>query len=158
MIRFLTHPVNDDQDKPTSPRFPKRPVVALIVFSLLAAGVLAARSYARGPRAFVQHWTDRFRSIDSLDAAKRFEQSDPVIVRKLPSGEWFIATCEHSCCSGAGFDATVICDSTGAIYADVTQTFCGIEGLGEELGEHRIPATSLAAFYSSLTQLKLQKQ
>ena len=151
--------MNEDQNNPTSTRSPKRRIVALVVFALVAAGAIASyRSYTQRPRAFIQHWSERFRTVDSLDTAKRLEQSEPVIVRSLPSGEWFIATCEHSCCSGAGFDATVIRDSTGAIYADTTHTFCGIEGLGGELSEHLAPATSLAAFYSGLSQLKLQKQ
>ncbi len=151
--------MNEDQNKPTSTRSPKRRIVALVILALVATGAFAGyRSYTQRPRAFIQHWSERFRTVDSLDTAKRFEQSESVVVRTLPSGEWLIATCEHSCCSGAGFDATVIRDSTGAIYADTTHTFCGIEGLGGELSEDRVHATSLAAFYSGLSQLKLQKQ
>ena len=115
--------------------------------------------HANRPQAFIQRWSERFRKLDSLDTARQLAQSEaPVVLRVLPSGEWFVTTCEHSCCSGAGFDATVIRDSTGAIYADTTHTFCGIEGLGEELGEQRVPATSLPAFYSALTQLELRRQ
>ena len=65
-------------------------------------------------------------------------------------------TFEHSCCSGAGFDATVIRDSAGAIYADTTHTFCGIEGISGELSA--VSADSLSGFYSHVNQLKLQKQ
>lgn len=151
--------MNENQNNPAPARSLKRCIIPLVVFAVMAAGAFAAyHRYTQRPRAFIQHWSERFRTVGSLDAAKRFEQSEPVVVRTLPSGEWFIATCEHSCCSGAGFDATVIRDSTGAIYADTTHTFCGIEGLGGELGEERVPATSLAAFYSALSQLKLQRQ
>jgi hypothetical protein len=149
--------VPEDQTNPTLRRYPKRLVVALVVFSLFAAGAFAAYRSHR-PHAFVQHWSERFQDVNSLETAKRIEQSEAVVVRTLPSGEWFIATCEHSCCSGAGFDATVIRDSTGAIYADTTHTFCGIEGLGEELGARSVPASSLQSFYLALSQLKLKKQ
>jgi hypothetical protein len=78
-----------------------------------------------------------------------------VSVRTFPSGEWYVATCEHACCSGAGFDATVIRDSTGAIYADKTHTFCGVEGMAEDLSY--IKADSLAEFYARVWQMKLQR-
>jgi hypothetical protein len=81
-----------------------------------------------------------------------------VVVRVFASGEWIVATCEYSCCSGAGFDATVIRDSTGATYANTGHNFCGIEGLGEGLGEYSVPAASLPAFYSGLSKLNLQRQ
>ena len=158
--RFLAHPVNEDQNNPTSTRSPKRRIVVLLVLSLIAATAFGGYwHYAHRPQAFIHQWSERFRTLDSLDAARQLVQAEPwVVLRVLPSGEWFVTTCEHSCCSGAGYDATVIRDSTGAIYADTTHSFCGIEGLGEELGEQRIPATSLPAFYSALTQLKLRKQ
>ena len=153
----MNHTQRDDQ--PALARSSKRRVVALVVFAVLAAGGVASyRMHTQRPHAFIEHWSERFRTVDTLGSARRLEQSEPVIVRTLASGEWWIATCEHSCCSGAGFDATVIRDSTGAIYADTTHTFCGIEGLGGELGEHRVPARTLAAFYSGLSQLKLRKQ
>ena len=149
--------MNEDQNNPILPRSPKRRIVALVIFALLVVGAFAAyRSYTQRPRAFVQHWSERFRTVDSLDTAKRFEQSEPVYVRTLSSGEWFIATCEHSCCSGAGFDATVIRDSTGAIYADTTHTFCGIEGMSSELAA--ASSDTLSAFYTRLKQLNLHKQ
>jgi len=151
--------VNKDQATPTLPRLSKRRIVVLVVLALVVTGAFAVyRSYTQRPRAFIEYWSERFRAVDSLDAAKRIQQSEPVVIRAFPSGEWFIATCEHSCCSGAGFDATVIRDSTGATYSNTTHTFCGIEGLGGELSEHSAPATTLAAFYSGLSQLKLQKK
>jgi len=146
--------------KATTTRCPKRRVVALIVIGLILASAFGGYwYYAYRPQAFIHQWAGRFRTVNSLDAARQLAESDHcVLLRVLPSGEWFVATCEHSCCSGAGFDATVIRDSTGAIYADTTHTFCGIEGLGGELGERLVSATSLPAVYSNLTFLKLQKQ
>lgn len=115
--------------------------------------------YAHRPQAFIKQWNTDFRKLDGLGSARQMVQSEPwVVLRVFPSGEWLVATCEHSCCSGAGFDATVIRDSTGAIYADTTHTFCGSEGLAAELGERSVPAASLQACYSTLSQLKLQKQ
>jgi hypothetical protein len=62
---------------------------------------------------------------------------------------------EHSCSSGAGFDATIFYDSSGAVRVDRTHHFCGIEGLQSELGS--VAATSLADFYTGLHQCQLAK-
>ncbi len=152
--------MHETQNNPTAARSPKGRLVAWVVLALIVASAFGVYwHYARRPQAFIREWSERFRPLDSLDAARELTKSEPwVVLRILPSGEWFVTTCEHSCCSGAGFDATVIRDSTGAIYADTTHTFCGIEGLGEELGERRVPAGSLPAFYSALSKLKLQRQ
>ena len=132
-------------------------VLLMVVCAVSAAVAIAVHHYeAKRPLAFVQHWKERFSTINNLETAMRLMGPEPVFVRTFASGEWFIATCEHSCCSGAGFDATVIRDNTGAIYADTTHTFCGMEGISAELGE--VPAESLSTFYSHATQLKLQKQ
>jgi hypothetical protein len=141
----------------TEPPSSKRRIAALLAFIFIVTGVFAARyNYIQRPRVFIQHWSERFRAINSLDEAKQIEQSEPVYVRRLPSGEWFIATCEHSCCSGAGFDATIIRDSTGAIYADTTHTFCGIEGMSSELDS--ASSDNLSVLYTRLKQLHLHKQ
>lgn len=147
--------MNAGHNKSTTQR-PKRRLAPSIILALIAAAAFATYwHYTQRPRAFIKLWTERFRAVDSLQAAEHLAESEPVIVRSFPSGEWLVATCEHSCCSGAGFDATVIRDSTSAVYADTTYTFCGIEGLGGELPKH---AASLPDFYSALTQLKLLRQ
>lgn len=127
--------------------------VAFVVITFLPRQL----TFIHRPR-FINHWSERFRGIESLDTAKQMDQKEPVFIRTFPSGEWIIATCEHSCCSGAGFDATVIRDSAGTIYTDTTHTFCGIEGMSSTLSEYGTPATSLTSFYSGLSMLKLEKQ
>ncbi|MES2570071.1 MAG: hypothetical protein V4710_08450 [Verrucomicrobiota bacterium] len=152
-------PGSDKQYAGTAaPRSSRRWIALFLVFILIAAGSLAAayHRYTERPQVFVQRWSERFRALDSFAAAEQLRQSVPVYVRTLPSGEWFIATCEHSCCSGAGFDATVIRDSTGAIYADTTHTFCGIEGMSAELDA--ASSDSLSVLYKRLNHLHLQKQ
>lgn len=148
--------MNENQNKLRSVRFPIGRVFVCGLIAFIVIGLVTPHlTFIHQPR-FVRHWSERLRTIDSLDAAKRFGEGEPVFVRAFPSGEWLIATCEHSCCSGAGFDATVIRDSTGAIYSDTTHTFCGIEGMSSELSQ--VSAEALSAFYPRLTQLKLQKQ
>jgi hypothetical protein len=137
----------------------KRRRAILIAFTLILIGaVLAYQSYHQRPQAFIQQWSERFRAVDSLESAKQLASTEPVIVRTFPSGEWLIATCEYSCCDGAGFDATVMRDSSGAIFTNLGHNFCGVEGLGEELSEFRVPATDLSSFYSTLTDLPLQRR
>jgi hypothetical protein len=157
---LLANLVNEDRNTPIATPSPNWRFVGWLILALLVATAFAGYwHYARRPQAFIHHWSERFRTIDSLDAARQLARSESrVVLRVLPSGEWFVTTCEHSCCSGAGFDSTIIRDSTGAIYADTTHTFCGVEGLGEALGERRVPAASLSAFYSALSHLQLEKQ
>jgi hypothetical protein len=133
----------------------RRPVLVVTALVLLAGAVAAYSYYAGRADRFVLRWSDRFKRVGSLEEAKRLEGVEPVFVHAFASSEWFIATCQHSCCSGDGFDATVIRDSTGAIYADTTHTFCGIEGMGSELRD--ASGNSLREFYSHLTILKLRK-
>ena len=133
----------------------------IVVAVCLLFGVVALGTYLHlkhRPQAFIEHWSEHFSTVNRLDLAQRFARTEPVIVRIFPSGEWLIATCEYSCCGGAGFNATVIRDSTGAIYTNVGRNFCGIEGLDEELGERLNPATSLPEFYSTLSGIELQKR
>ncbi len=133
----------------------RRPILLVIAIVLLAGSLVAYGYYATRADRFVRQWSERFKGVDNLEEAKRLEEVEPVFVHTFASSEWFIATCEHSCCSGAGFDATVIRDSTGAVYADTTHTFCGIEGMAGELRE--ASGGSLREFYSHLTILKLRK-
>jgi hypothetical protein len=148
--------VNTNTNSPELRAPLKRRAILLLVL-LLSATILIVHGFSIDrPHAFVEEWTQRFQAVESLAAALTFEETAPVVVRAFSSGEWLIATCEHSCCSGAGFDATVMRDSTGAIYADTTHTFCGIEGLSHELKE--LPGETLEAFYQHASQLKLRKQ
>ena len=148
--------MNEEQNKPTSARVPLGRIIVFALCAIVVVGLVTPHlAFIHQPR-FVRHWSQQFRGIDSLDAAKSFEESERVFVRAFSSGEWLIATCEHSCCSGAGFDATVIRDSTGTIYTDTTHTFCGIEDMTSAFAQ--ISAETLSAFYPRLTQLKLKRQ
>jgi|GEM_PF-4153282 len=128
-------------------------MVVLAALALLVGTVYCLD--ARRPGVLIREWAERLRAVPSLAAAQQLAKKEPVYVRTFSSGEWDVATCEHSCCSGAGFDAKVIRDSTGAIYADKTHTFCGAEGMAEDLSY--IQADSLAEFYAHVWQMKLQR-
>jgi len=52
---------------------------------------------------------------------------DPPMIIRLASGEWYAVVLEHDCCSGAGFDAVMIKDSSGSIYT-AEKNYCGYEG------------------------------
>jgi hypothetical protein len=104
---------------------------------------------------FIRYWGTRFRSVRTIEDARRMARLTDAVFKELPSGDWFMAVCEHSCCSGAGFDATVIHDSAGATYTDTTYTFCGMEALWCELGS--TDARNLRQFYASLTYLDLHR-
>ncbi len=65
-------------------------------------------------------------------------------VRTFDSGESIAVRMEHACCSGAGFNATVLYGSDGKVLVDTEHCFCGYEGMVFELKS--IPAGSLAEF------------
>ena len=97
--------------------------------------------------------------MGTLQAVQDFKKSAdyvPVYIRTFDTGEWVAVAMEHSCCSGAGFNASIFFDSNGSTFVDTTYSFCGVEGMGEEL--HRVETSNLAGFYSKLTKLKLQKR
>ncbi len=149
--------MTDKHHNPLQLDFQKWRVRTILIVILMAVVALTTyHHYTHRSEAFIQNWSQRFLAIKSLEEAKLFEKTEPVYVRTFPSGEWIIATCEHSCCSGAGFNASVIRDSTETIYTDTTHTFCGIEGMSEEL--HQVTSDTLTAFYPQLKQLKLQKR
>lgn len=59
----------------------------------------------------------------------------PGIVKiSLKSGDSFRALLEHSCCSGAGFDAVAIQTSDGSIYHS-RNNYCGEEGFHAAMTE-----------------------
>ena len=133
----------------------RRILLIAVAALVLGGGLLAYRYYIGRPERFVHEWSTRFKAVQTLQEAKRLDETEPVFVHTFASGEWFVATCEHSCCSGAGFDATVIRDSTGAIFADTSHTFCGIEGMASDLRD--AAGDSLPEFYSHLKMLKLRR-
>jgi hypothetical protein len=134
-----------------------------IVVILLAAAitVIVVRALVAPPSSvratsFVEHWGALFEQCTTLADVKAIDQAerpDLIFVRQFKNDEWIAVRMEHSCCSGKGFDATVICDSNKRIQVDTEHTFCGYEGLSCEL--RRIKATSLPEFYEGLNYLKL---
>ncbi|WP_309396020.1 hypothetical protein [Cerasicoccus maritimus] len=74
---------------------------------------------------------DRFIE-NSIELLKTNQADQRIEVVSLPSGESFSVLLEHSCCSGAGFDAVVIRTSDGDIYTS-KKNYCGIEGFCGEV-------------------------
>lgn len=136
------------------------------IFRLLPVGVLVAViAIAVGSRlmpdhqteGFVRHWARLFQKcpdVDSIRALPPAERPDCIYTRQFTNGQWVAVRMEHSCCSGAGFDASVFADSTRTIRYDTTYSFCGYESLCGELGS--VAATNLDGFYASLTNLNLK--
>ena len=131
------------------------PVGILLTLAAVAVGSRLVPDHRAG--AFVAHWAKLFQDcpdIASIQALPTKERPDCIFIRAFTNGQWVAVRMEHSCCSGAGFDASVFVDSTRTIRYDTTHTFCGNETLSAELG--RIQAAGPAGFYASLTNLTLQ--
>lgn len=129
-------------------------LLTLVILGLGAYWLLAGRS-----QFFIWSWSRRLHSLGNLSAIEDYTQTHPrapLYLLSFPSGEWVAVAMEHACCSGAGFNATIFYDSSGATYIDTTHSFCGVEGSGEELG--RAGVDSLATFYPQLGKLKLHRQ
>ncbi|MGV3722182.1 MAG: hypothetical protein ACO1SX_14830 [Actinomycetota bacterium] len=100
---------------------------------------------------FIQRWSAELRSARTLAEAQRL----PVYTRRFANGEWVAAVHAHACCSGGGFDATVLYDSRGELRADRSHRFCGVEALEAELED--LPARSLSEFRAGLRdRLRMQ--
>src|SRR5438105_3117562 len=107
---------------------------------LAVLGVVLPLFSSRDARAshFVSVQSERLRKCHALPEAQRVAQ----FTRSFSDGSWVAAISEHSCSSGAGFDATVFYDSTGIVRVDRSHHFCGLEGLQSEL--RGVTAISLA--------------
>jgi hypothetical protein len=129
-----------------SPRTLVSTLVLLVCAALVAYGAYQASPAAaeRRKAAFIQEWSDRFRILQELPSIERL----PVFTRTFPNGEWVAAICEHACCSGRGFNATVVYDSEGVVRVNRTHCYCGMEALMSEMGD--LPAESLVEFYREL--------
>ena len=137
----------------------QRTLRLLLVGAIVAVIVIAACNRLKPDHradAFVTHWAGLFRKCPDLASIRTLppkERPDCVYIRQFPNGQWVAVKMEHSCCSGAGFDASVFLDSTRIIRYDKTYSFCGYEGLCGEL--EKVQATELDGFYASLTNLNL---
>ena len=121
-------------------------LVALIAVVGLVAYDNSPRGTERHRETFIDEWSSRFSSARTLEAIKPLQ----AYTRTLPSGEWVAAICAHSCCSGSGYDATVIYDSRGATRVDRSYTFCGIETMYSEMD--KVEAQSADEFYRGLEE------
>ena len=70
--------------------------------------------------------SDRFLS-NATEILARGEDHPGIVDIKLAGTGSFKALVEHSCCSGAGFDAVALQTSDGAIYHS-RNNYCGNEG------------------------------
>jgi len=121
------------------------------ISGLVVLGFVLPLFFSRDARTshFVSARSKRFRTCRTLPDAEHVAP----FTRGFSDGSWVAAVSEHSCSSGAGFDATVFYDSRGIIRVDRSHHFCGVEGLESEL--RQVAATSLADFYRGLQQCQL---
>ena len=103
------------------------------------------------PTYYAYKWTKDFGKIKTIYDAEKCSQADrDIFVHRFDNDEWLIGRCESSCCSGAGYDISIIHDSQGNTYMNTDYSFCGNE-LGEILrrfeGANSRPPRSLADFY-----------
>jgi hypothetical protein len=118
---------------------------------LLVAGLAIPLLASRDARAsrFVSSTSAALRACHGLEETQHVAQ----FMRTFSDGTWVAAISEHSCSSGAGFEATVFYDTTGAVWVDRTHHFCGVEGLQSELSSFVAP--TLRDFYAGLHQCQL---
>jgi len=141
-----------DQDRRTS----RTVLLALgVAITCVVAAIIAGQLFFRmAPERFVDRWAGLFRGCNglaSVESLSNREAKGALYIREFADGEWVAVSSECSC-TGAGFDASVFYDSTGAIYSDTTHHFCGYEGLCGEL--NGIDASGLDDFYMALKALK----
>jgi hypothetical protein len=132
----------------------KSAIVMIAVATIMFTGVYL---FTHRQEAFVNQWFSEFKQVDGYAKAQALQESGKAFARTFKSGEWLVATCEHSCCSGAGYDATIIRDSTGAIYVNTEHCYCG---MSEEMSAtfSEVKADSLATFYPQLKELNLTRR
>lgn len=96
---------------------------------------------------------------ESIAEMRRF--TDPMQVpeaytRRFADGSSIAVFMEHACCSGRGYNATVIYDSEGHIFVNTDRSFCGFEGLSHDMSS--VPAESLPDFYAHIHPLSLSQR
>ena len=113
------------------------------------------------PTYYAYKWTNDFSKIRTIYDAEKCSQADRnIFVYKFDNDEWLIGRCESSCCSGAGYNISIIHDSQGCTYMNTDYSFCGNE-IGEivqrfERANSR-PPRSLDDFYEH-TPIHLAKR
>ncbi len=95
---------------------------------------------------------------ESIAEMRRY--NDPLQVpgvvykRRFADGSAIAICMEHACCSGRGYNATVIYDSEGKVFVNTERIFCGYEELSYDMSA--VPAKSLAEFYTGLRDMSLK--
>ena len=118
------------------------------------AGVVTLIGYA----IFSLFWYPQAFLHDSVSEMRHYAspmQVPDVYKRRFADGSSVAIAMEHACCSGRGYNATVVYDSEGKIFVNTEHSFCGEEGLAADMSS--VPAKSLAQFYSHLPFLPLRK-
>ena len=117
---------------------------ALLGVLVLSALLAVSGWWLMRPRLFVKRWVKEFAKCHMIEDVRCLPQSELIFVREFSDKTWCAARSEHSCATGAGFNATVFCDSQGRIYFNYDHHFCGYEGLAGELS--RIAAQNADGF------------
>ena len=103
------------------------------------------------PTYYAYKWTNDFSKIRTIYDAEKCSQADRnIFVYKFDNDEWLIGRCESSCCSGAGYNISIIHDSQGCTYMNTDYSFCGneIEEIVRRFEEaNSRPPRSLEDFY-----------
>ena len=125
-------------------------ISGLLVCLTLGVGFLAYENSPlaaqRRKEAFINDWSRRLSAAHTLDRIKPLG----IYTRTFPNSEWVAAICQHSCCSGSGYDATVIYDSLGVTRIDRSYTFCGMVTLSTDMD--KVPAQSTHELYRGLEE------
>ncbi|RYD31091.1 MAG: hypothetical protein EOP86_18635 [Verrucomicrobiaceae bacterium] len=116
-------------------------------------GLLPRGTFLDGlsPQArFVRHWHSGLSHCADSAAAEALlkHNKEGGEVAMMADGSWVSVVMEHSCCTGAGFNATLYVASTGEAVLDPESCYCGWMPLGEEIYNH--PKTSVSDFLAAV--------
>ena len=99
---------------------------------------------------FVRRWHSDLRACSDPTSAqvllKRNKEGGEAVM--MADGSWLAIVMEHSCCTGAGFNATLYVASTGETYLDPESCYCGWTPLGDEI--YGYPMNSIADFLAAV--------
>lgn len=113
------------------------------------------------PTYYAHKWSKDLSKIETIADAKEYSRGDRgLFVYKFENSEWMIARCETSCCSGAGYDISIIHDSRGETYMNTDYSFCGrdfSEIISRFRNKNSRPPRSLDDFYKN-TAIPLTKR
>ena len=136
-----------------------RPIFALLILLCTAlVGVAWIGFLPRGtpldyfsPQArFIRHWQSDLSRCSGPSAAQSmlYRNKEGGEAVRMLDGSWVAVVMEHSCCTGAGFDATLYVASTGGTFLDLDSSYCGWMPLGDEI--HNYPKTGISEFLTAV--------